>query len=937
MSRKLIGMIMAIIVSLFFIGCPMNYTGATDTDGDGVPDSRDEDIDGDGLSNDNETSWGTNPYLEDTDGDGWDDGEEAIFNDDFSPILANLPILQLIITSTPQITLTGENTSSESQAFTISEGRTIETSQTTASSLSETTSLENSWSLEATLGYEVSVGINAGETISASLTAGYGGSYTSEHGYSWSQEETRSNTNSVEESETYASEQSVTYDGGVLSVTAKLKNPSAVSYKLEDLLVSGYKLNTLDGNFGTYSPIGNGNMTISNFSDGEITLGPGAETGDFTLTQTFDSPEYVKNLARYCPSMIFSVSGYSSSMSVGGITSDFTEEMTKVSALCSKVIIDYGEGMEPDQYMVAARTKPNPDPTSLDDVYLTLTLREILQNMGMAAGTDYLEDPESGAIIEINEVEENPTAHAQWLISVKDLEDDYTYYPASEGFDLDAIPIEAGYVVNICYSQDQDGDGLVLAMETYYGSSDTDTDSDDDGILDKDEVLGWNLTDGTTVYTHPALTDTDGDGIDDKEDEDPVSYFTHSTANITGITITDKADTDTVFVEESTVYTGESIIDEYAMIQVQVEEPVRTVKIDNVSMARDPVDNTLYTLEIQTLDLGSTDFQIEVTSEDLGTTSTSTLRIDSLLGDLPNLVTIDELLNSSGEKYQIDVGFNWGSTYDSRAIGALLLFISGEDPPTDFHVPDSLLLPKTLKQDENPTVYDSGETAVFYWDSSGGTAELGTDAGSFFNASYYNKQYSYRLITVGQKTDGTYTYSQGMTTAEYTTPYPDTFMIDDLYLRFQWDSIENDESDPEFIINTNLVEPSDQGSDYLADITTKTDNSPWKPAITGDLNDHNDSSEIGYSLLFDIPDSNRDDSLFGIWSDIDEDETAGEHDCVNDTNYFQFLGPDGDGLYRINENSKYSGTTTVHESYHDSDKGDITIYYTFDYHSVGTE
>lgn len=49
-----------------------------DLDGDGIPDHIDPDVDGDGLDNDDETSfYGTDPLLFDTDGDGFGDGFEV--------------------------------------------------------------------------------------------------------------------------------------------------------------------------------------------------------------------------------------------------------------------------------------------------------------------------------------------------------------------------------------------------------------------------------------------------------------------------------------------------------------------------------------------------------------------------------------------------------------------------------------------------------------------------------------------------------------------------------------------------------------------------------------------------------------------------------------------------------------------------------------------
>lgn len=59
--------------------CPLNFnTNQADIDGDGAGDMCDPDIDGDGLSNDEEIMLGSYPYLADSDGDGLSDYDEVL-------------------------------------------------------------------------------------------------------------------------------------------------------------------------------------------------------------------------------------------------------------------------------------------------------------------------------------------------------------------------------------------------------------------------------------------------------------------------------------------------------------------------------------------------------------------------------------------------------------------------------------------------------------------------------------------------------------------------------------------------------------------------------------------------------------------------------------------------------------------------------------------
>ncbi|MEO7678364.1 MAG: Ig-like domain-containing protein, partial [Verrucomicrobiota bacterium] len=81
---------------------PDPFSPNGDFDGDGIPDTDDPDIDGDGISNVDELALGTDPRKPDTDGDGWRDGVEIEAGSD--PLLAS-SVPRLFIVAQPVVSL----------------------------------------------------------------------------------------------------------------------------------------------------------------------------------------------------------------------------------------------------------------------------------------------------------------------------------------------------------------------------------------------------------------------------------------------------------------------------------------------------------------------------------------------------------------------------------------------------------------------------------------------------------------------------------------------------------------------------------------------------------------------------------------------------------------------------------------------------------------
>jgi hypothetical protein len=114
-----------------------DYDPDGDLDGDGILNKNDSDIDGDGLSNDVERfTHKTSPYLADTDGDGWDDSEEvsnyvAEYPPKFSPLVADLPAIELQLASHPYIHMDYTTNESVEKSYSVETTEELTQSYTT--------------------------------------------------------------------------------------------------------------------------------------------------------------------------------------------------------------------------------------------------------------------------------------------------------------------------------------------------------------------------------------------------------------------------------------------------------------------------------------------------------------------------------------------------------------------------------------------------------------------------------------------------------------------------------------------------------------------------------------------------------------------------------------------------------------------------------------
>ena len=95
-------------------------------------------------------------------------------------------------------------------------------------------------------------------------------------------------------------------------------------------------------------------------------------------------------------------------------------------------------------------------------------------------------------------------------------------------YDTDADGLSDGYEIEIGtdpQDYDTDGDGLLDWFELQYYSDPNDADTDDDGLPDYLEIAGWLIefaynghSHTMRVYSDPAIPDSDGDSVDDKDE-----------------------------------------------------------------------------------------------------------------------------------------------------------------------------------------------------------------------------------------------------------------------------------------------------------------------------------------------------------------------------------------------------------------------------------
>lgn len=729
-----------------------------------------KDMDSDGLTDLEEIyKYDTNPNSADTDGDGWNDGEELADGmysptnpTKFNPRIADVPGLRITLKKTPGIWLNVTTSEGKTESESITEGHEVSQTNSTSYEQTRSTDIMHAWQFSTTHSWDVGVG-NTGSLgkYSGNISVGYNGSYTSSTGMTWNSSEGRSVAESYEKAIAKEKSEGREVSGATVCMQVELKNTSGIAFTIEALKISASTYDIKDTSTLTILAdlSRDGSLIWSN-----ITLKPGEST-DANFCNSEVPVELIKNLIYNTSSIVLGSS--TQKITIDGGSNDFTVAYTKVAAKTADITIDYGPGSAGNssvRYQVATNYRYNLDHKGTDDMYAKTSLAELLRNAHVNFKQDSVVGPEKKKFYGLASIEGykfNLVDSAMWYVSIQraaDIKkglntvDIYSFCVGS--YDMEKIFVGAGDAVHIFYSKDQDHDGVPLPTEHLFATSDTTADTDGDGLSDYDEITGW-IQDGDSVkiYTNPTDPDTDGDGLNDKEDPEPTRRPLFKDASLFKLQVF----ADSLMKNSAAVESKDSaVLAEKNEFKVTVQAPIAYFKVvpnaKKVAWVKVKTDNGIQEVQPNASGIYSfhtlgqltvskeTRVEIQVCSEDNKTIKKYTLFISSPLAPPTNL-----LLGKTADRENILV--NYERSMDTRVKGYVIL--RGDQ---------NAKLPETIK--EGTAIKDNGTYNGFKVFTVDANANSKTD-----NVKIGSPYYTYRVYAYSKDAregkDSITVFSQG--------------------------------------------------------------------------------------------------------------------------------------------------------------------------------
>ena len=503
------------------------------------------DEDGDGLTNLQELLvYHTDPRKKDTDGDGIDDYTETTWDPKvYSPLVANLPDVQVELSRTPGITFNVARSNSQSEQVSAtkstswgtengrSTSRSVMNSEQFAAGISVTTATEENATLFAFgVAFNTSVEVRCDVTQSHEVTN------------QWSYDQRSSFSQGLEEAKTKAIERGTQVTGATVTVPIVISNVGDVGVQLNNPQFTLYGISYYNG-----QPIETALLTLTPPSSA-ISLERGASTPEIVLDKlnlTLAQAEALQAVTGFVVRRTGGTLSYTvQSPKAGGspVSLVSTDVNTSVGATTARVEVDFDNALAKQESPMVRQVAVLNKPDIASGSYAPTYLGELLADMGLTYHFDSL------GFVDINGLTRNAT-NAWAAIKM-------TAHGGGKGYDTavfsfkgkagpDSVVVGAGDYVLIGYSGDDDKDGVPNIVEKFYGIFDKPAkDYDGDGLSDSAEIYGRWINKGTKdsafVFTNPKARDTDGDGLSDLVDPFPLTPRMSSNSSVDSVALTDE-------------------------------------------------------------------------------------------------------------------------------------------------------------------------------------------------------------------------------------------------------------------------------------------------------------------------------------------------------------------------------------------------------------
>ena len=471
----------------------------------------------------------TSPTLSDTDGDGVSDSDEQD-NPTRSPVVAEMPALIVELVDDVDVRL--NVTYSDSNGTSSEYGSTISSETSSELSRADGTSTAISAGLSTTVGLAVEVSFPPAVTASVEVTASIG----VEHTITTETTATTAQAFGTEQSrlEAESQERTVTAENGELSMSVRLRNRGLDAFSVDNIAFSVRQFMP-DGTTRALT-------TLRPNGGGLITLAPNTASGTIVLEANNLNVDLVRSFLRNPSSLIVEPVGFDL-VNADGTAFAFVNQRTFDQT--AFVLVDNGRD-EPKRLRIATNVNRLEDQggvfpgialgSALDNARVTYTTERNDGGVEVLASVDdlaYRVADVDGPALGDPAYPEGFAPGRRRVTSFWALFAELTDGETELTRDFKKMNVKFTDQIRLVYVRDSDQDGVSDREEYLRGALDSTPHSDGtpsnptgDGLSDWYEMkVGWDVEATVSdrslsyhVYPSPALTDADNDGLDDREE-----------------------------------------------------------------------------------------------------------------------------------------------------------------------------------------------------------------------------------------------------------------------------------------------------------------------------------------------------------------------------------------------------------------------------------